>query len=363
MASFDEAKSPLTFLSIRAWARFKFHNDFDTLPPLQKIAFIDVDDMVFDRTVRRSLGRSEHKKLLLVGAHSPESDLEDNEVCAHIHADDDEVTLYYVEQLEEETYKLIPVASFGHVAFHPPFSEVGDDVERILAVIRFYFLAAGYLKELPRHKKAPKMFTKKFEQACRWIANGGEQPPALVASAVVGGQATQQPAMRAVNNGFPAINRESLARDESLAAADGPQSASVLRSATRRQQPTPVKRERRSSTIGLGQPNTPKRRALADISSNIVCASKQPSLSEKSAAQAEVAVLKAQVSTLTAENIKLKEDMAMQGHAYRGLQLELDETKDDLADMEARMNAEQANYMHLRSEMTKIKEVVNGSGV
>ncbi|KAH7069219.1 hypothetical protein BKA63DRAFT_450992 [Paraphoma chrysanthemicola] len=363
MASFDEGKSPLTLLSIQAWARFKFHDDFEALPSLERVAFIDVDDMVFDRTIRRSLGRSEHKKLLLVGAHSPQSEVQDIEVCAHIHADDDEITLYYVEELEDETNKLIPVASFGHVAFHPPFSEVGDDVGRVLAVIRFYFLAAGYLKELPRHNKAPKMFTKKFEQACRWIANGGEQPPALVASAVMGGHATQQPATTATNNDFPAINSESLARDGLQAVADGPHSASVLRSATRRRQHTPVKLERRSSTIGLGQPNTQKRRALADISSNIARANKQPSLLEKSTGQSEIAALKVQVNILTTENIKLKEDMAMQGHAYRGLQLELDETKEDLADMEARMNAEQANYMHLRGEMTKIKEVVNESGV
>ncbi|RYF36433.1 MAG: hypothetical protein EOO38_27680, partial [Cytophagaceae bacterium] len=55
--------------------------------------------------------------------------------------------------------------------------------------------------------------------------------------------------------------------------------------------------------------------------------------------KSNVATLQAQVAALTAENLKLKEDAAMQGHAYRGLQLGLDETKEDMADMEARMNA------------------------
>jgi hypothetical protein len=59
----------------------------------------------------------------------------------------------------------------------------------------------------------------------------------------------------------------------------------------------------------------------------------KPIIFAKTAVQSEIAERKAQVVILIAENAKLKQDMAMQGHAYRGLQLVLDETKEDLADM------------------------------
>jgi hypothetical protein len=122
MPSFDEAKSPLTLANIQAWAYSKFPDAFDALPLLEKLAFNDVDYTTFDRTVRRSLGRSMHKKLLIVGAYSPGTDIEDVEVCAHIHAGEDEVTFYRIHELEDETLELRPVTSPGHIAFHPPFS-------------------------------------------------------------------------------------------------------------------------------------------------------------------------------------------------------------------------------------------------
>jgi|TARA_R110002003_G_scaffold58_18_gene5242 methylaspartate ammonia-lyase len=99
------------------------------------------------------------------------------------------------------------------------------------------------------------------------------------------------------------------------------------------------------------------------MSSDAVHPAPKPIMFANIAAQSEIAERKAQITVLLAVNAKLKQDMAMQGHAYRGLQLVLDETKEDLADMEARMNAEQAHCVHLRAEMGKIKELVNKCGV
>ncbi|KAF2029695.1 hypothetical protein EK21DRAFT_89629 [Setomelanomma holmii] len=174
MASFDKAKSLLTRVNVQAWAPLIFCEAFYSLPPLETVIFVDVDDTTFDRTVRRSLGRSVHKKLLVVGAYSPGSDVEDVEVCAHIHDGEHEVTLYRIEEPDDKTLALRPVTSTGHVALYPPFTDVGDDFGRVFAIFRYYFLAAGYINELVMHKNAPRIFTRKFDEACRWVANGGE---------------------------------------------------------------------------------------------------------------------------------------------------------------------------------------------
>tara|TARA_R110002003_G_scaffold58_18_gene5241 strand:+ start:20971 stop:21720 length:750 start_codon:yes stop_codon:yes gene_type:complete len=227
MPSFDEAKSPLTLANIQAWAHSEFPDAFDALPRLDKVAFIDVDVTTFDRTVRRSLGRSLHKKLLIVGLYSPGADIEGSVVCAHIHAGEDEVSFYRVHELEDETLELDdetlelrPVTSPGHIAFHPPFSEVGNDIGRVLAVVRFYFLAANYLKELIRHKKAPKSFTKMFEEACRWILNGGERPPTGNMASVFQSESMHGLPMANDNPKNPAVNRVSTSPPATIQGAD-----------------------------------------------------------------------------------------------------------------------------------------------
>jgi hypothetical protein len=88
MRAFDEAKTPLTLDNVQRWARDRFPDAFAALPSLDTLSFIDVDDVRFDRAIYRSLGRSVHKKLLIVGAYAPSTKVEDAEICAHIHADD-----------------------------------------------------------------------------------------------------------------------------------------------------------------------------------------------------------------------------------------------------------------------------------
>lgn len=47
----------------------------------------------------------------------------------------------------------------------------------------------------------------------------------------------------------------------------------------------------------------------------------------------------------------------MQGHAYRGCQLDLDETKEKVTDLRARLDAAEEMNVKLQDGMRKIKEV------
>lgn len=104
MSTFDEDKTPLTLDHIRTWARHKFPSAFGALPKADKATFLDFDDFRFDRPVSRSLGLSEHKKLLVVGAHSPGVEVEDELVCAHVHADDTAISYYWSVYLLAPSY-------------------------------------------------------------------------------------------------------------------------------------------------------------------------------------------------------------------------------------------------------------------
>jgi hypothetical protein len=178
--AFDEAKTPLTLDNIQRWARDRFPDAFAALPSLESLSFIDVDDVRFERAIYRSLGRSAPKKLLIVGAYAPGTKVEDAEICAHIHAGDGLVDFFRVNEYGDGDFELQTVKTNGAIAFHPPFSDVGDDtgngkaITRVEAVISYYFLAAGYLQEVVRYQKYASLFAKAFEQACRWIENGGE---------------------------------------------------------------------------------------------------------------------------------------------------------------------------------------------
>jgi hypothetical protein len=111
MPPFGEDKTPLTLDNVRAWARSKFPNAFSALPKVEKATFLQVDDFTFERPISRSpgrsLGRLEHKKLLVVGAHSPGAVAEDALVCAHVHADHTAISYFWSVGL----YPLMQVAS------------------------------------------------------------------------------------------------------------------------------------------------------------------------------------------------------------------------------------------------------------
>ncbi|KAF2029696.1 hypothetical protein EK21DRAFT_112739 [Setomelanomma holmii] len=151
------------------------------------------------------------------------------------------------------------------------------------------------------------------------------------------------------------MNHESMSVCERIPEIDELASTSVLCSATRQQRASPIKRERENGDAD--QTRTPKRAALGTIYSNVIRPAQKPSISAKRIVSAEVTELKAQVAALTTENAKLKDDMAMQGHAYRGLQLLLDETREELADVGCGSTG-QTNASDLRAGMIKIQELL-----
>lgn len=96
MADFDERKTPLTLDNIRVWADAKFPRAFRALPGVAKVSFLEFDDAKFesDRSIERSIKRSEHKKLLMIGKYAPESEDEEEFACAIVHANDYNVSYY-----------------------------------------------------------------------------------------------------------------------------------------------------------------------------------------------------------------------------------------------------------------------------
>lgn len=99
MLPFDEDRTPLTLDNVRSWAHAKFPGAFNVLPKLDEATFLQVDDFTFARFIKRCLGRSEHKRLLVVGAQAPDEVAEDALVCAHVHADDQEVNYFWLDVL------------------------------------------------------------------------------------------------------------------------------------------------------------------------------------------------------------------------------------------------------------------------
>lgn len=185
MADFNEQKTPLTLANIQAWARHEFPDAYKALPRASRVSYIDIDDTSFSRVIQRSLGRSTHKKLLVIGDYAPGDDVEDSKVVAHVHEHDTEITFYRLsEETAEGKPELLPVRATSNVAFYSPFSKVGDDtggskaIHRVSAVILYYFLASELVTELVRHKNDSRWFAKNFREACDWIGNDGDRPSA-----------------------------------------------------------------------------------------------------------------------------------------------------------------------------------------
>lgn len=184
MPDFNEARSPLTSNNVQQWGRQNFPIPFRALPRPAKLKWEDLDEFRTGRPVWRSLGRSAHKKLLVIGGYAPGPDIVDDpteRVLAHVHSDEAEVSFYRTAETNEGV-ELHTVNSTSTVAFHAPFCDVGDDtggskaIHRVSALILYYFLTAGHVKELARTKSDPTMFTRNFKDACAWVENNGERP-------------------------------------------------------------------------------------------------------------------------------------------------------------------------------------------
>ncbi|KAF2025515.1 hypothetical protein EK21DRAFT_76272 [Setomelanomma holmii] len=186
MPDFNEARTPLTSESVQTWSRANFSASFRALPGPKKLKWHSLDKFdLSNRTVYRSLGRSAHKQLLVIGGYAPGSEVEDeqDDVLAHLHHDAADVSFYRAQESENgRQQELHQVTSTATVAFHEPFCHVGDDaggskaIHRVSALIQYYFLAAGHVKELVRTRGDPTMFTRNFKDACAWIENEGEKP-------------------------------------------------------------------------------------------------------------------------------------------------------------------------------------------
>jgi hypothetical protein len=187
MADFNETRSPLTNENVQAWARQNFAAPFRALPRAARLQWIEFDEsFTISRAIWRSLGRSTHKQLLVIGGYAPGPAGDDDEpidrVTAHVHEDEAEVSFYRITELEDGSNELQSVNSTSTVAFHAPFCDVGDDtggskaIHRVSALILYYFLAAGHVKALSRTRSDPTMFTRNFRDACLWVQNEGERP-------------------------------------------------------------------------------------------------------------------------------------------------------------------------------------------
>jgi hypothetical protein len=188
MHDFDESRSPLTNDNVQSWARTNFPAPFRALPRFARLNWTDSDKFKTSRPVYRSLGRSTHKQLLIIGGYAPGPEIDEeptDRVVAHVHSDEAEVSFYRIAEVGESDkfeFELQPVNSTATVAFHAPFCHVGDDtggskaIHRVSALILYYFLAAGHVKELVRYRSDPTMFTRNFRDACAWIENEGERP-------------------------------------------------------------------------------------------------------------------------------------------------------------------------------------------
>jgi hypothetical protein len=113
MPNFNEAKSPLTSDHVQGWARATFAGSFRALPRPGKLKWMEIDDYRKSRPVFRSLGRSSHKQLLVIGGYAPGPEIEEepiDQVVAHVHTDEAEVSFYRIaESVEDGELELQPV--------------------------------------------------------------------------------------------------------------------------------------------------------------------------------------------------------------------------------------------------------------
>ncbi|KAL1593309.1 hypothetical protein SLS60_010917 [Paraconiothyrium brasiliense] len=189
----SDTKIPLTAKTVRAIARASFAEPFEKLAgavPDSKWLDFDVNDarsIGADRAVYRSLSRSKHKRLLVVGWYAPGygDERPTDRVAAHVHADPAEVRFYRIKESDDGSRSLEDVNSTSAVDFDSPFCDVGDGQgdhragHRVTALIEWFFLDAGLVPELTRPDGDPGKFTRNFRHACMWVGNDGSPPGEL----------------------------------------------------------------------------------------------------------------------------------------------------------------------------------------
>jgi hypothetical protein len=186
----SDTKIALTAKTVRAIALASFPDAFNKVAgavPETKWLDFDVNDprsIGTDRAVYRSLSRSRHNRLLVVGLYAPGHGDEQptDRVAAHVHTDPAEVRFYRIIQAKDGARSLEDVNSTSAVDFDPPFCDVGDGQgdhragHRVTALIEWFFLDTALVPELTRPDGDPGKFTRNFRQACMWVGNDGSQP-------------------------------------------------------------------------------------------------------------------------------------------------------------------------------------------
>ena len=385
MTDFNETRSPLTNDNVQNWARANFAAPFRALPRAARLHWIEFDEsFTISRAIWRSLGRSTHKQLLVIGGYAPGPAGDDDEptdrVTAHVHEDEAEVSFYRIAELEDGSNELQPVNSTSTVAFHAPFCDVGDDtggskaIHRVSALILYYFLAAGHVKELCRTRSDPTMFTRNFRDACLWVQNEGERPllpPSRKSEPSTPLQA-ESPTVRPKRSATVCtldthsprevvpilMTRKALTSritNEDIGAPP------IKRAATDSIN-VKIKRERDEDYPGIPSGIRPKKHPRRTLSEQIIVPSKLSEITTSHASimsprspapervnraltdrinhlKDENAVLKASVNGLETEKTDLQQRMAKESHAYRGLQIESDVLKKESEAMRREMNA------------------------
>ncbi|KAH8731916.1 hypothetical protein GQ44DRAFT_603701 [Phaeosphaeriaceae sp. PMI808] len=374
MPDFNEQRSPLTSDNVQTWARTNFSAPFRALPRFARLNWTGLEEFTMSRTVWRSLGRSQHKQLLVIGGYAPGPDIDEeptDRVVAHVHAHEAEVSFYRIVEIEGSPQRdLQSVNSTATVAFHAPFSHVGEDtggskaIHRVSALILYYFLAAGHVKELVRNKSDPTMFTRNFKDACAWVENDGERP-SMPPSRRSSGLILSPP----LYNGVPVRpKRSSTMSSASQSNTDELPAPPLTRSATDSIS-VKIKRERDEDTI-----QRPKKHPRRTLSEQIVITKFQDSiLSPKSPVPRSPApervnkALTDRIQNLKDANAELKDDndclahekgeiqrhMAKEARMHRALKEETEQLRKELSTTMARLSKMEIEMNSLRTRVER----------
>ncbi|KAI8943717.1 hypothetical protein NX059_001696 [Plenodomus lindquistii] len=370
MADFNETRTPLTSKNVQAWARTNFNAPFKALPRVTTLKWIEVEDsFTISRAVWRSLGRSAHKQLLVIGGYAPGPEVDEpaDLVTAHVHADEPDVSFYRITKNTHGDNELFPVNSTSTVAFHAPFCDLGDDtggskaIHRVSALILYYFLAAGHVKELVRTRADPTMFTRSFRDACSWVENDGERPSLLPSRRSSGATSNSQEAIAVRPKRSSTVS--SIARLNNAEAAYAPP---IKRSATDTISVS-IKREREEDS-----PAPPKKHPRRTLSEQIIIPKLQESvMSPRSPAPERVnraltdriqnlkdenADLKDNINEIEAEKIGLQRRINKDARHYHSLKADGEQTKQELSTMASRLTAMEQASESLRLEVVALRE-------
>ncbi|KAL5117456.1 hypothetical protein ACEQ8H_004621 [Pleosporales sp. CAS-2024a] len=370
---FFEARSPLTSDNVQSWARTYFTAPFRALPRFARLNWTGFEEFTMSRPVWRSLGRSTHKQLLVIGGYAPGPDIEEeptDRVVAHVHSDEAEVSFFRIAQVDDSNlFELQPVNSTATVAFHAPFCHVGDDtggskaIHRVSALILYYFLAAGHVKELVRNKSDPTMFTRNFRDACLWVENGGDRPnlpptkrsSGLVTSPPLCNSVPVRPKRSSTTSSLSPYDTGDTPAPQMTRAATDSISVKIKRERDEDMPLRPRKNPRRTLSEqivitkfkdSLLSPKSPMPRSPAPERVNKALTDRIQHLKD------ENADLKEDMTSLESEKVEMQRKMTKDARIYRAIRMESEQMRQDLTAVMMRLST-------LESEMAAMKEKVD----